>query len=275
VAASVLAALVLTTVSLGAALAAESPARASLSHTWLATGSAVGLIQAADPNVAMSTFDQPGAFVTRPVPAGWTSTVTAIFPSFASLQHKIASNSLDPSIRAAVYDNEAWPFTPTNEQLHPGYYSQLFADLAHQHGLAAIVAPATDLTTVLGCPGSTAYQRYLNCRLAAKTARYADGIDIQAQHSEANATVYASFVAAAATQARSANSAVTVLAGLSTGPGGQTVTSSQLYRAANATLSTVAGWWLNVPSQSAACPNCGAADAQVAVDFLHMMAQSG
>ena len=49
---------------------------------------------------------------------------------------------------------------------------------------------------------------------------------------------------------------IVVLAGLSTNPSGQAVSSSQVDQAADSVRSEVSGFWLNDPAAGADCPKC-------------------
>ena len=118
------------------------------------------------------------------------------------------------------------------------------------------------------------FAAYLRLGLAASAARYADVIDIQAQGSEASLSRFTSFVKEAAAQARGANPHVIVLAGLSTNPSGQHVTSAQFISAYNAVRPDVNGYWLNIPAQGSACSRCGTPQPKVAVPLLQMLARS-
>jgi len=196
---------------------------------------------------------------------------TVSFTSYQAMERQFAGPGLPAGTRAVLYDNEDWSFTPVDEQRDPAKYEELAASLVHAHHLLFITAPAVDLTDVLAPGQSDHYATYLRLGLAASAARYADVIDIQAQGSEISLNTFTSFVKAAAAQARSANRHVTVLAGLSTNPSGQHVTSGQLIAAYNAARTDVDGYWLNIPSGGPYCPKCGTPQPQVAVPLLRML----
>ena len=123
-------------------------------------------------------------------------------------------------------------------------------------------------------PGCGRYEDYLRAHIARDAARYADVFDIQAQGSIRSTAFFAQFVSEAAAQAKQANPKVTVLAGLSTNPGGQRVTAQHVLRAIKATQSYVDGYWMNVPRPGPYAPNCTAFRPDVAIDALTMLAGS-
>lgn len=240
---------------------------------WIVAASALKEIAQLNPTVAQAAFDNPSTYVVRDgtgtgIRSGWTSIPTASYKSYAQLSYDMSHGLFPAGVQAVLYDDERWSFTPTVEQLNPALYIGLAGQLCHSHGLALIATPAVDLAAVLS-PGTPRYQAYLSLGLPAAAAKSADAVDVQAQSLETNTSAYSAFVMKAAQQARQAGGAnLVVLAGLSTGPAGQTVTATQLTSAANATSSLVDGYWLNVPGQSAYCPTCGAPKPGVAVAFL-------
>jgi hypothetical protein len=116
-----------------------------------------------------------------------------------------------------------------------------------------------------GTPGLGQLRAYLLDGIAAGAARYADVIDIQAQRAETAPSAYASFVTAAAAQARKANPHVLVLAGLRSG---FLVTAAELFAAYSSVKSIVDGYWLNIPGSGALCPSCRAPDPRPALELL-------
>jgi len=175
---------------------------------------------------------------------------------------------------AVLYDVEDWTLTPKVQQLDPGKYEAEGYKLARARGVVFIAAPALDLVKVLDPDGAGALApRFLSLDVIGQAARYADVVDIQAQGLEGSAQ-YASFVTAAAKQARAANPDVRVLAGLSTNPSGHQIASTVLAGDANAVRGVVDGYWLNIPSAGTACPDCGTARPQTAVPWLRQLLSS-
>jgi hypothetical protein len=234
-----------------------SPAPAR-TYTWMTAYSAVQRLEQVDASdtLAKTYFDNAHTYLLGAgapnFPTQWRSIPAVTFASYAAMQKAFASHTIPASVKAVVYDNEAWSFTPAQEQRQPGLYDQLAAELAH------VINPA----------GGNSYQNFLRLGIAGAAARSADVYEIQAQGSELHTSTYVNFVRQAAEQARAANAHVIVLAGLSTNPGGQHVTGEDLYRAVMATQSMVSGYWLNIPAGGQYCPRCGTPQPQVAVDFL-------
>lgn len=250
-------------------------------YVWLISSAALRLLEQADPSgtLAKTYFDNPDTYLlgasTTGVPPGWLSVPTVSFTSYASLRRAFEREMISPVVKAVVYDNESWRFTPVQEQRDPALYYRLAAQLVHQHHLLFIATPATDLVQLQASTQGTVYQRFLQLGFAAAAARYADIYEIQAQGSEMNLEQYKTFVKEAVMQAKAANPQVEVLAGLSTNPDGKKVTADELYQAVLATQDTVSGYWLNIPSGGAYCPRCGKPQVQVAISFLKELSSQG
>lgn len=206
-------------------------------------------------------------------PESYSAMPAATFPSYAALKSALESGRLPKEVKAVLYDNEAWEFTPPEEQHEIARFEKLAADAIHRRGLIFIAAPAVDLTRVLSPQvNSGRYDEYLRLGIASAAARYADVYEIQAQGSLGNLPLYTRFVNEAARQARAANPKITVFAGLSTNPSGKRVTPKDLYDAVGATRDNVTGYWLNIPGGGAYCPKCGEPQPQVAIELLKMLA---
>jgi hypothetical protein len=179
------------------------------------------------------------------------------FSAASELVSAVRGNGLPARTQAVLYDPEAWSFTPPAEQGDPVSAAAAAAAAAHAAGLQLIVAPALILTTVLA-PGSRAprSQLFLELGLAERLARHADVLEFQAQSLERDTDQYASFVAAAARQARRVSPRIGLLAGLSTNPPGAEVSSSQVVAAMQASRDHVDGFWLNIPGPGPRCPTC-------------------
>jgi hypothetical protein len=250
-------------------------------YIWLISNAALRLLEQTDPSgtLAKTYFDNPDTYLlgasTTGEPPDWLSVPTISFTSYATLQRAFEREMISPMVKAVVYDNESWRFTPVQEQRDPALYYRLAAQLVHQHHLLFIATPATDLVQLQASTQGTIYQRFLQLGFVAAAARYADIYEIQAQGSEMNLEQYKTFVKEAVMQAKAANPHVEVLAGLSTNPDGKKVTADELYRAVLATQDTVSGYWLNIPSGGAYCPGCGKPQVQVAISFLKELSSQG
>jgi hypothetical protein len=204
----------------------------------------------------------------RPV-AGVTAQPVVTFSSVAALDDAVSRDQLPAGTRGVLYDPEAWSFTPSAEQRNPVQAAARAAVTAHAHGLRLIVSPALNLTSVLAPGGSEPrWRRFLDLHLAAEMAKNADIVELQAQSLERETATYTAFVREATAQARSANSRVTVLAGLSTNPPGAPVSSQDLSDVIQATRSIVDGYWLNIPGRGTRCPTCNAPQPDIAIQAL-------
>jgi len=254
-------------------------ARGSTRMKWiLNTPAAVAL--AADPT-AQRFFANSAPFVVRRkddttiLPPSWRATITRTFTSYAAMKLAFASGGIGDNVRAILYDNVHWQFTPDEEQRGHAQFTRMAAQLVHQHGLLFLAAPAVNLTQVLAPGPEKRYDAYLRVGIARDAARYADVFEIQAQGSEKEVDKYASFVRAAAGQAREANPKVLVLAGISTNPSGLSVTADDVLAAISATRASVDGYWFNIPRQSQYCPRCGDFRPDIAIDVLKRLGAGG
>jgi len=191
------------------------------------------------------------------------------FPSVSGLTDAVRQDQIPAGTYGLLYDPEAWASTPAAEQRDPVAAATQAARITHARGLRFIVAPALNLTTVLA-PGSSPprWERFLALNLLASLAKTADAIELQAQSLERDTGTYQAFVRQAASQARSANSQITLLAGLSSNPPGAPVTSQHLLDAVTATSALVDGYWLNIPGSGPLCPTCNARQPTVAMQLL-------
>lgn len=261
----------LTAILVAAGLSLAQPGRLHLSQLhWAMAVSSLENVTEIDERQAARAFDSPNTLIqnspplTRePAPAGWQSTSTERWASFARFAADVRGDQVPGYVKAVHYDNEAWAETPVGEQRHPGSYERRFCGLAHSHGWSCLTGPGQDLCGVLAHPAHERYaQCYLHLALAAKAARYADIVDIQAQALEARgARAYASFVGRAAAQARAANPEVMVLANLAPSPGAATISPSTMFACAHAVLPHVDGFYTTV--------NEG--DGETMVSFLQLL----
>ncbi len=207
----------------------------------------------------------------RPIaaPPEWGAIRVQAFTRYADLARAFERGRIDARAGAILYDNEGWRFTPAEEQSDPAFFMGAAGRAVRKNGLLFITAPAVTIAKLRTSGNAKPYAAYLQAGLAAAAARCADIFDIQAQGSERNVDHYASFVAAAAAQARAANPAITVLAGISTNPNGQRVSADHILAAIEATRTHVDGYWLNIPKPGVYCPNCSEFRPDIAIDVLH------
>lgn len=253
-----------------------NPPAASASPIWMVNGGALNLMQQAGGQaLATEFFSGPGNIIIGQRPSwavSWAARSAISETSLSGIQQALQTG-VPAGTSAVVYDLEDWSFSPLSEQENPVASTNTAATMVHKAGLLLIATPAVDLVNVLDPGASDKYQAYLSAAIPS-AAQNADIFEIQAQGSEANTAQYTSFVTAAAAAARLANPNVKVLAGLSTNPDGNTVTAQQLYAAVQATQTAVDGYWLNIPSGGAYCPDCGTPQPQIAVELLQMLSAS-
>ena len=175
-------------------------------------------------------------------------------------------------VPAIVLDVENWPMTPPAEKKHPVATYAKAARIAAAHHKMLIATPAMDLVRAVD-PSSRGplYRRFLELRLAARIAPYANVYEIQVQGIENNPRRYLSLVRAIARQVRSSHPQARILAGLSTGPSGKTTDAGTLYQDVKETRGIVSGYWLNIPGHSKWCPRCTTPQPEIAVRLLRML----
>jgi hypothetical protein len=261
--------------SASASAPASGGAGVASGPAWLVTRTALAEL-VADPSVRQRLASAQVYEILQPgqrLLSGVQARAVVTFSSAATLMEAVRSGQVPSDAYGVLYDPEAWAFTPPAEQQDPVAAASQAAQAAHARGLKLLVAPALNLTSVLGGSGSgtgsgARWQQFLRLGLIAHLARVADVVELQAQSLERNTATYTSFVRQAAAQARAARAGVTVLAGLSSNPPGPAVTSQHLAAVIRTTRSLVDGYWLNIPGQGARCPNCSAPAPGVAQQAL-------
>lgn len=139
--------------------------------------------------------------------------------------------------------------TPLAEQEDPRLYMARFSQLAREHGLLPILAPARDLVLVPGAScvkrtGENLSQAYIRCGLASADTQ-ASALVVQSQVDQSDVAEFHRFLSLAVRQARAANPHVTVLAQLATAPLGQVASVDQIAAAARSVRALVQGFSLN------------------------------
>ena len=128
-----------------AMLLAQS-APAPQSQHWMISLSAVRHLRQVEPSgmVERRFFADPASFVmnggkgAEGFPEGWRCIPTATFPSYAAIGKALESGPLPPEVKAIVYDNESWTFTPPEEQHDLARFEKLAGDAIHHAGLLFI-----------------------------------------------------------------------------------------------------------------------------------------
>jgi hypothetical protein len=246
--------------------------------TWVVTAKALQLMRAVPgaAGIVERFFDDSRTYVVvspaqlDEVPAKAKAVMG--FSSQAQIAAALAAGPPDPRYAGVLYDCEAWDFTPVEEQRAPGAFHRRAAALVHAKGLTFLAAPATTLRKVVLPPvREGVWPGFLATGIIPDAAAEADLFVIQAQGIAGDIDRYVDLVAGGAMQARRHNPGVVVLGGLSTRPSGRDLTVDQLLLAIVRTRNVVAGYWLNIPSDPAYCPDCGEPRPEVAVDLLRRM----
>jgi len=161
-----------------ALLATQGQAQAPKKPVWIINSNALNLLRKQDGFAQMESwfFDDPQTFVVGEAAKDLPHCVPTItFTSYASFKRAIEANSISPSIKAVMYDNEYWQFTPTEEQKDALTYMKSFGVLSHEKGLIYVVTPATNIVRAIDGQGpQQAYARYLNLGIAKAAAANAD-----------------------------------------------------------------------------------------------------
>jgi hypothetical protein len=202
-----------------AALATRGPG--PLSQRWVTTRGTISAIAAEDAEIANAVFGRSAAIAL----GGWPgSTHGRSWGSQAQFAADVQAGAIPETVRAVMYDPEAWEATPLPERQDPIRHIREFVRLAHQQGYFAIVTPHLGLVEVADGrfgrrQGETREEAYLRHGIAAEAARHADAYETQGQHLQRDPTRYREFVRRTAEQARAANPGIVMLSGLATHPG--------------------------------------------------------
>jgi len=245
--------LALLYIASAAAIAALMPESGAASHDapfgqmWIATSRTTGSLSDIDRSVADAFFGGAHSFALGGFGASTPAKAWASEEAFAA---DLAAGRIASSVRAVMYDPEAWDATPLDERLHPVAAMRRFAALGHLNGYEVVLTPHPNLVAVPGgeCtagPEETQDMAFLRCGILTAAARDADVVEVQAQWLETDAAAYERFVSIAAARARAAHPGVLVLSGLSTN---FTTDPAVLFRAWLAVRGVVDGHYLNVPS---------------------------
>lgn len=245
---------------------------------WLIAASAISKLDEAAGWAAVARYlDGPQTtIITGPaIPAslaGWRVTFALDTKSLQEIRTGV-TGALSPRISMILYDPEHWSFTPAAQQAAVGAATRTAASMAHRAGRELIAAPATNLAEPAAAGESTSTANaFIQTGDLEKVAASANWVEIQAQGLERNPARYAAYIGAALRQIRLGNPSAVVYAGLSTNPSGPAVDAAELVDDVRLTSSEVSGYWLNIPSPGAACPQCGQPQPQIAIDVLQRLA---
>jgi hypothetical protein len=231
---------------------------------WVLARSSLDNLLSSYRSIATRTYDRPHVYITapvwsrNPVPASWHSVPTVDFKSYAAFSAAVRHGTMPGWARAVLYDPEAWPQTPAQEQIHVAYYMRRFAQLAHQHDWTVILMPGTDLMNVYPkLPSETNAHAFIRFNIAGAAAHYADISVTQSQSLELNPVQYRRFLLKTHSQALAANPGVLFLGGLTVNVLGRPVPPQALYDATSAARSVVSGFVIYVSRTTPGPANAG------------------
>ena len=112
---------------------------------------------------------------------GAAVTPTRVFDSLDTMRAALSAGGVQSWVKAVLYDDEHWRFTPVAEQRTPAASIAAAAMLARQGGRTLLASPALDLAGVLSPSRGTPASAYLDLGLAGGAARHAAIVDVQAQ----------------------------------------------------------------------------------------------
>lgn len=249
---------------------------------WIIDLEAVKSLRQLDGPLVKSYFDRSNTYIqssakpsANQVPVGWSSTSDEHYTAFGacrgdnigcrSFTSDLGLTMINPTrIPVILYDDEAWPKTPLNEQQHPCEYMKEFTSLAHSHEFISIMAPDQNLMQPGGMiqsnyPGNETenWQSYVRYGMAACAVRTGtDWYHIMSQpfeshwccnpagNAQGSESDFINFVQQAALQARATNPKVKITMGLSTNPR-YNPTPQTLYRDSLNIRNIVDGIWMN------------------------------
>lgn len=178
---------------------------------------------------------------------------TMNFRNERHLAEAITQKKVPAGIRAILYDNENWSFTPLAQRRDPVSYYEQASELAHSHGYQFVATPGPAGVD----PG---------------IAASADVVDIQAQGDQSSPAHYEKFVAPIARAVRAANPDAVIVSGLSTNHGRVLPTPRELVSIADSVSSDVSGYWLNIPPPGPGRPSLP--QYQIGLRFLEVLGQA-
>jgi hypothetical protein len=263
---------------------ADGPSQVIGAPAWIVNRSAVASLSRLAPAAAHLFFDTPRTYVvganasTLAALSDPAALPTAKFTSETALATAVATGRLAPGTRAVMFDDEYGKLTPAHEQRTPAIYFSRAAQIAHQAGLLLIAAPSTRLALAHAprIKPSRLYAEFLRLGIARSVARYADVYAVDAQGVETHPSQYTGFVRSVRSQANGAHPGIELLAGLSTNPNAKREPAQTLSRAALASRTLLAGFYLNDPAGSrATCARCSIWYARNAASFLRGLRSAG
>jgi len=232
---------------------------------WVISAADLTHLRTAAPVVSAHFFNTPRTFVT-----GASSTTLAAlgiptavpsesFANATALISAVDAGRLRPGTQAVVYAAAHSRSTPITQQRHLARYYRLAGQTAHAHGLLLIAAPAANLVAVHArhTPASRQDTVFVQQRIAAQAAPYADVYVAATQTLATSPARYAAFVAAATAQAAKAHPGIELLGGLNAGSPSHRVTAATLLDAYLSTRLVVSGYGFSDPADRGRSASAG------------------
>jgi hypothetical protein len=192
-----------------------------MTQYWVTSRGVINAVAARDRPLAEALFGNEKAIAL----GGWPGAMEGMtWASHAKFAADLEAGAVPDTVKAVMYDPEAWEATPLPEKQDPVAAMRTFSKLARARGFFVVITPHPRLVVVPGAKRRKHFWEsletaYLRSGITAEAARNADAAETQAQNLQRDPKRYADLVERTAEQARQANSNVIVLSGLSTHPG--------------------------------------------------------
>lgn len=250
----------------------QRPASVARPGDWIISAKAISLLEGyghgATPQFLASLFDSPHTYLiidythSNPFPhaipvASFTSYQDIAHPKVIGIQSALSQHHLPGPVQDIAYDDEYWPYTPTNEAMHPLSWVATASALVHKDHLHFISLPGMDLGRsatgkVQSLPQS--YDSFVKDGYL-RMAHYDDLFELQLENIEKE-TLYATLTQQASERVRQFNPKVSFFVQLTSNPNSQAVTGQDLLKAYQATRGFVDGYALTIPDDPSICPAC-------------------
>ena len=241
---------------------------ATTAPSWMVSATAVGALNDVAQAQTQSVFNTARTFVTGAASSTLASlslpsaVPTARFTNEGRLAAAVQTGALPAGTQAVVYAPQHSKATPIAQQRNPSLYFQNAATVVHNAALLFIAAPAVDLASALDprAPKAAQASIFLNRRIAAASAKFADAYEISGPTTRLGGAHYASFVYAASLQAMTTHPGIQLLAGAAGGSSGPGAANSLLPAVLSATGTTPGDGAASTSPLStgalSSCPTC-------------------
>ncbi len=251
---------------------------------WIVSGGVLNRLATLDRSTALHFFNTPRTFVTGTTPASLaalgmgTAVAAASFTNETNLAAALTDNAVAPGTGAVVYAPRDTRATPLVQQRHLAQYYRQAAEIAHQHGMLLIAAPALGLAAAQApsTPEANQPAAFLRLRIAATAAQYADVFAAPAAPTaQPYPASFASFARTAAAQAARAHPSVELLAGLTAAAKPSRTAANALFDDYLGTRLQVSGYALDDRGPANPCAGCARAASDTGLTFLRRLQRLG